>query len=258
MNEKLTYASMLEIPESTCNITYKPIKKSRSKSKKKTNSEQIKQQLVEKVNLEVNTPEQVEEYHNAAQVEQQIEEMVKNKPQKAKKEKRSKIIAIQLFAIGALAVTILLSSVLNENSGLNNLFKSVFSSTPTQEVTVDDRTYQDFSPVFMATENSAYSMINGVATMSGKGSVYSVLDGEVKRVQKNEQTGLYSVEVAHCDSFSTIVEGLDITYVEEGSQVFAKIPLGYAKNSGSTTCFMVDGAMVSNFEIVDNAVIWSV
>ncbi len=258
MNEKLTYASMLEIPESTCNITYKPIKKSRAKSKKKANSEQLKQQLVEKVNSEVNTPELPEE-QTTTEVERQIEALTGNVKPKKKKSKRSIIITAQLFAVGALAVTILLTSILNENSGLNNLFKGVFNSQPTQEViAVDNRTYQDFKPVFTATENSAYSLVNGVATMSGKGSVYSVLDGTVTRVTKNDETGLFAVEVAHSDNFSTIVEGLDMTYVAEGSQVFAKIPLGYAKNSGSTTCFMADGAILSDFQIVDNAVIWAV
>ena len=50
MNEKLQYASMLEIPVSTCNVSVKPAKKRLFSKKKKVNHEQVKEQLVKKVN----------------------------------------------------------------------------------------------------------------------------------------------------------------------------------------------------------------
>lgn len=50
MNEKLQYASMLEIPVNTCNVTYKPIKKRRIKRKKNLSSEEVKNELLKKVN----------------------------------------------------------------------------------------------------------------------------------------------------------------------------------------------------------------
>ena len=50
MNEKLQYASMLEIPVNTCNVTYKPIKKRRLKRKKHPSSEEVKNELLKKVN----------------------------------------------------------------------------------------------------------------------------------------------------------------------------------------------------------------
>ena len=37
MNEKLQYATMLEIPVSTCNVTFQPTKKKRAKTKKQQN-----------------------------------------------------------------------------------------------------------------------------------------------------------------------------------------------------------------------------
>ena len=50
MNEKLQYASMLEIPVSTCNVTYKPTKKRRFGRKKSAATEDVKKELLKKVN----------------------------------------------------------------------------------------------------------------------------------------------------------------------------------------------------------------
>ncbi len=49
MNEKLQYATMLEIPVQTCNITYKPQKR-KKKSKKQVHTEDVKDKLLKKVN----------------------------------------------------------------------------------------------------------------------------------------------------------------------------------------------------------------
>ena len=71
MNEKLQYASMLEIPVSTCNISSVKPKRKRFIRKKKVNDEQVKQQLLEKINGQ----EMVEE-QPASVEEQPIEEQI--------------------------------------------------------------------------------------------------------------------------------------------------------------------------------------
>ena len=48
MNEKLQYASMLEIPVQSCNISYKPIKK--KTKKKKAVQDDVKEKLLTKIN----------------------------------------------------------------------------------------------------------------------------------------------------------------------------------------------------------------
>lgn len=50
MNEKLQYASMLEIPVNTCKVTYKPVKKRRLRGRKPKACEEVKNELVKKVN----------------------------------------------------------------------------------------------------------------------------------------------------------------------------------------------------------------
>ena len=52
MDKKLQYATMLEIPVNTCSITFKEEKKRWFRRKKKPH-EQIKQELVDKVNAEI-------------------------------------------------------------------------------------------------------------------------------------------------------------------------------------------------------------
>ena len=50
MNDKLQYASMLEIPVSTCNITVKESKKKRQKRKKNIAQEDVKDRLIGQIN----------------------------------------------------------------------------------------------------------------------------------------------------------------------------------------------------------------
>ena len=72
MNEKLQYASMLEIPVNTCNITLSPIKKRKFKRKKKEDAEVVKNKLIEKVNTEI-MPEQSVGYVESQEQEIQKE-----------------------------------------------------------------------------------------------------------------------------------------------------------------------------------------
>lgn len=275
MNEKLQYASMLEMPTNSCNITYKPIKK-RKRAGVKRNSEQLKQSVLDKVNQSLNLPDSQQNFGNDAPICQDeqtkaellgeqnsqvttLDQTIDNgTPQKAKKHQKGfGFIIAQLFVIGGLIATILITNIRNENSGLNVFFKSVLAPDEVVNV-IDERTYKDFSPVFNA-QGEGYQIVNGVATKASSGSIYSTLDGTVKSVNFDQESGLYSIEISHCDNFSSKLEGLDLSYVSVGSKVFTNIPIGYSKNAGSTTCFISsNGAIISNFEIVDNAVIWAV
>ena len=60
MNEKLQYATMLEIPVSTCNVTFRPTKKKRTKTKKQQNPEVVKEKLLSKINSEKEEPQNLD------------------------------------------------------------------------------------------------------------------------------------------------------------------------------------------------------
>lgn len=59
MNEKLQYATMLEIPVSTCSVSSAPVKKKGAGRKKKVNPEEVKEKLLKKINSE-QVSEQIE------------------------------------------------------------------------------------------------------------------------------------------------------------------------------------------------------
>jgi hypothetical protein len=201
MNEKLQYASMLEIPVNTVNVTLKPSKKRRRKSKA-LDDEKVKQELIEKVNSEtVESLEQSSDYYSEEPsnetlgenfVEENFEqsETVTVKPMtKQKKKSRFSVIAVQFAAIGALVATIFLTSALNANSGINVFFRNVFSEDNTQ--TVDAREFSDFAPVInLNTEQ--YVLEDGVMTLNAVGSVYSPCNGTITDVTL-DGNGRYTV-----------------------------------------------------------------
>ena len=128
MNEKLQYASMLEMPVSTCSVSALP-KKRRFRKKKRVNDELVKQELLKKVNAEQDlTSEMVQDSAETlipqenqlelASLEQevaqnpiQIEQNTSNVYQSSRKHKKSPfkitVIGIQLVIIGVLVATLL-------------------------------------------------------------------------------------------------------------------------------------------------------
>ncbi len=272
MNEKLQYATMLEMPFSTANVTVMPNKK-RKKRTKKVNDESVKQELIEKVNSE-NPEEQaleqsldqvnLEEQENslmqteniAVENEQTNTASVKKMPKKGKfKNFKVSIIAVQIAVIGALIATIFLTSAINPNSGINTFFRGAFTSSPSQ--VVDEREHQEFAPV-IALDESEYIMENGVLTLNAVGSVYSPCDGVITSVLADEN-GKFTVEVEHSVNFKSRITGLDHVYGEQGAKVFSNIPVGYSLAEGATMCFTgADGSVISGYQIVDNSVVWAV
>ena len=268
MNEKLQYASMLEIPVSTCNITLQPLKKRRFRKKKKADTEAVKNKLIEKVNSEVQTEnleenledltekenviEQVyeENLNNEEFEEQTIVEPVENKRKKFK----FSIIGVQLTLIGVLVATIFLTNALYEDSGINVFLRSVFKTE--QASVIDDRGHEEFTPV-LSFNGSEVSVNDGIMSFAGSGSVYSPCDGTVTSVVVGED-GKYTVEITHSTNFKSILTGIDYAYAGLEQKVYGNIPVGYIKES-ATMCFVNQtGAVISNYQIVDGSVVWAV
>ncbi len=258
MNEKLQYAQMLEIPDTTCNISLKPIKKKKVKRKKDLAPETVKQELLDKVNAET------ESTAETPAVEETETSQLSNLPEvsqtatvrpKAKEKFKFSTVTIQLAVVIALIAVIAVTNLVNANSGINVFIKSLFSSTGT--VAVDERDFNDFTPVLSFGE-SQITLNEGMATISGEGSVYAPCDGKVTEATLNEN-GLYSLTISHSQNFSTKIEGLKFCYSNVGDSVYANIPVGYLENENATMCFLgAEGALITGYEIIDNAVIWAV
>ena len=269
MNEKLSYAQMLDIPF-TSSVTVKRAKKRRFFGKKKVNVDEIKDALIEKVNEDsdltpTETPILSEENKEAIDLPNLEGEKVLETPmpvetetssisyRKPKKIKKSRVIAVQLMVIGMLIAGIFITNAVMPNSGINTFFSQVFGTEVSE---TDSRNYTDFSPEIIPS-SSGFGVSEGVITINGKSSLYSPCNGKVDSVIKGED-GKFSVTIKHSDKFSTVISGLDYCYVEPDGKVLAKVPVGYA-NSGAKMCFYSgDGAIIVNFTITENTVIWAV
>lgn len=263
MNEKLQYASMLEIPVNTCNITLTPAKKGRRKKKRREESEGVKQELIEKINQknqEMTIPEQdgleslvdqplenPESPENSASVH-----AVENK--KEKKPHGFSIISAQVAVIGLLIVSIILTNYLYADSGINVFFREVFGAE--QTVSVDQREYDDFLPV-LSMGDAEVTLTDGIMSFSGAGSVYSPCDGVVSAITQTED-GKYTVEITHSTNFKSIISGIDYAYAGLEQKVYGNIPVGFVRD-GVTACFKnQDDAVISDYQIVDGGIVWSV
>ena len=272
MNEKLQYATMLEIHVSTCNVTFKPTKKKRFKRAKKVDHEIVKKQLVEKVNAEENLatlsenneqPVYAQENEILESTEEQVlaenvtEQSATVRPIEKKKRKFGiSVIGVQLTVIGLLIATIFLTTAVYPDSGVNVFLRSVFGTE--QNVSVDDRTFSDFAPVINLDDGASVALgEDGVMTLTGKGSVYAPCNGTVSAVIKGED-GKFSLEIMHSQNFKSVISGLDYAYADLNDSVYYNIPVGYI-SAGATMCFTGSaGAVISDYTIVNDTVVWAV
>lgn len=285
MNEKLEYRAMLDIPENTASVIVLPQKKKKAKSKP-VRVEDVKQKVIEKVNETttedvVTTPPIGEETTNIVppinetqddsannnvitETEKQINEeetavvRTVSKTEQTKKAKkglkRVSLVKVQVAIIGALIGVILLTSVINKNSGINTFMRGVFA--PSSLTEVDERLYTEFAPVFANASSDIVLDENGIITTGG--SVYSPVNGEVESVTALED-GTFEMVVKISENFSTKISGLKFTYLENGQKVTTTLPLGYADDASATMCFIgEDGEIIKDFSLTDNSVIWAV
>lgn len=264
MNEKLQYASMLEIPVNTCNITLQPLKKRKLRKKKKTDTEMVKNKLIEKVNTEIQTEKIEENFENPVdnlevvpdeniEIENYQTEYSENKAKNKKKFKFS-IIGVQLTLIGVLVATIFLTNALYADSGINVFLRSVFGSE--QASVVDERTFDEFTPV-LSIGDGEVSVTDGIMSFTGSGSVYSPCDGTVSAITVNDD-GKYTIEITHSTNFKSVLSGIDYAYAGLDQIVYGNIPVGYVTES-ATMCFKNQmGAVISDYQIVDGSVVWAV
>ena len=279
MNEKLQYATMLEIPVNTCNVTLKTGKRKKSSRKKVKNPEEVKEELMSKINSEqfneensaMDLQNQAEEYKDAindvgmpedVQDESQVyadseEQTVSVKPiEQPKKKFRFSIIATQFVIIGVLVTTIFLTNVFNANSGINVFFRNVFGGEQTN--VVDQRTHDEFAPVLAVGDMSDVSLSDGVMTFSGEGSVYAPCNGKITSVAQ-DGNGRYILEITHSENFKSVISGIDLAYAGLDDTVYSNIPVGYVSADGATMCFKGgDGTVISDYEIVDGSIVWAV
>jgi hypothetical protein len=258
MNEKLSYAEMLDIPSSTSVITYKAPKtraKFRLFPKKplKKDHEEVKKELVEKLNNESEellgkeTLEQ-ESLDNEREVKEEINPTSVVRV-KEKKKKKPSVIAIQFAVIGLLLLAIFFTNALMQNSAINVFFGGVFGGAEVN----DSRVFSDFTPLV----NGGETFSNGVLSLTDKKSVYPPCDGKITSCVK-EPDETFTVMVSHSDKFATLVSGLKYFYFGVGDSVYVNVPIGFS-GENSEMCFTdSDGAVITGWTLTENEVKWAV
>ena len=273
MNEKLQYASMLDIPVCTTSVST-ITKKKKARKKKRVNDELVKAELLKKVNSEPDLNEGlVEEITDLVATNRQTDLISQNEQELGQetaleqstsnvymaKIKRKKspfkitVVGVQLLIIGVLVATIFLTNALYKDSGINVFLRGVFG---TENSVVDAREYNEFSPVISMGNNDGVIISDGMITFAGEGSVYAPCDGVVKKILVAEN-GRYSIEIEHSKNFRSIISDVERVYVSEGDRVFGNIPVGYLESDGATMCFTNgQGELLDDYEMVDNTVVW--
>ncbi len=171
----------------------------------------------------------------------------------SKKERRFKaVISAQVVAIFALVSAIILTNLFWENSGMNTLFKSVFQS---EDITVNELEYDDFSLTLPIADVSGVALEDGAIAINGEYSLYPVCDGKISSVERAEN-GTYTLTVEHSNSFSSVIEGLDMVYFSLGEEVSRHMPIGYVKNSAKV--FLYNGAsLLTDYATVENSIVFN-
>ena len=234
MKDGMEYAEMLGMEVSSCDVYVKP-KKTRKKK-------ELKDDVIKKVNEP--------EVANADLGEFETDIPVRSNGEK-KKKFRFDVVYAEGVAVFLLAVTILLTNIFWENSGMNRLFKSAFGDG--QTVQTDTRTNVNFNAQSPSGEMEV-TLDKGVMVFSGKGSLYPVCDGKVASVV--EEDGKYTITLKHSDVFKTVISGVDFVYADQGDDVFKYVPVCYVNGGDAKVSMYNQDVLVTNYVVEGGSIVW--
>lgn len=167
-------------------------------------------------------------------------------------------LGIEFAAACALCGAIFLTNVFMPSSAINTFFRTL--TTPQSSTQADARTYSDFTLTGVVSDFTEVEMTlspTGILTFTEKCCVYPAADGVISAVQQNAD-GTYTIRVAHSDSFSGVIKGLQCVYYAVGDEVKANVPVGYSDGEGEVQVTMYsEGVLLNCFEITEeNCLAW--
>ncbi len=296
MNEEIEYAEMLEIPVSTVNVIRKRRRRKKNDESPLNDSlesknARLKDSLIESVNsrlteeketevpretqreIEENGPEGNINFHDDERVdtvrlystnEDGTELFPYDYPlndrneYEPKRESRATRIALGVeFGLAcALCSAIFLTNVFVPNSAINTFFRSMRNSSETATA----KSYTDFtlSPVVSELSDAKLSLSpEGVLSFTDECCVYPAADGTVCELIKGED-GLYTLKISHSDSFTGVIEGLNVVYYAVGEEIKANVPVGFSKGEEEVRFTMYsEGELLNCFELTEeNCLAW--
>ena len=234
MKDGMEYAEMLGMEVSSCDVYVKPKKTRRKK--------ELKDDVIKKVNEPEVATADLGEFETDIPVRSNGEK---------KKKFRFDVVYAEGVAVFLLAVTILLTNIFWENSGMNRLFKSAFGDG--QTVQADTRTNVNFNAQSPSGEMEV-TLDKGVMVFSGKGSLYPVCDGKVASVV--EEDGKYTITLKHSDVFKTVISGVDFVYADQGDDVFKYVPVCYVNGGNAKVSMYNQDVLVTNYVVEGGSIVW--
>ena len=232
MKDGIDYAEMLGLEVSSCDVTIKP-----KKNKKKKD---IIGDILKKVNAPKASAASACDGGEVGAIPEKTNRAEKN------------IVYAEGVAAFVLVVSILLTNIFWENSGINRLFKRAFGGAET--AVTDTRVNTNFNAKAPSGELEV-KLENGVMEYSGKGSLYPVCDGKVVSVV--EEDGKYTVTVKHSDVFKSVISGVDFVYADKGDEVFKYVPVCFV-NDGTAKVYMYNqDALITDYVIEGGSIVWA-
>ena len=249
MNQELDYADMLEIPVSTVNVVKKKsLFKKKPAAPAPLDDEDIKERVVESVNERVGAYVYAEDVSDPPEPEKK-----KSRFKKLKGNKATITLIVETVAVGAIAIGIFLTNIFMPNRAINT-FLHRFTASAEKE-----RVFSEFtlSPVVSDRSDAEVSVSeSGVLSFTAEGSVYPVCEGTVSAVY--EESGSYTVEIAHTSTFSSVVTGLNTVYAEKGNKVLSNVPVGYSNGEQEVRVSMYDsGTLLNCYTLAGTVPVWN-
>ena len=245
MNEQLDYAEMLEIPVNTVNVTKKKSIFKRSKQKAQPQDD-IKERVVESVN----------ERMGAYVISEDVSDPPKPEKVKTvgKRDRKSVILWTEAALVGIIAIGIFITNLLMPSTVINT-FLSSFSEPTKEEPVYSQLTLSNVVGDFSDAEVTLNE--NGVLCFTAKGGVYPVCDGTVSKVV--ESNGIYTMEIAHTSTFTSVITGLNDAYSAVGTKVADNIPVGYSDGEAEVRVTLYDnGVALSCITLKNEVPVWTV
>jgi hypothetical protein len=243
MDEQLDYAEMLEIPVNTVNV----VKKKGVFSGRLKRRQNLKEQVLDSVN------EHMQSEADNMSVETECLSCEQNDGTAKREGSHAIILVAETIAVCAIAGGIFLTNLYVPNTVINTLVSSIFEEQEVVEQTYDQLT---LTSVLSQLAEGEVNVDDGVITFTQTASVYPIYDGQVTSIVQED--GLYTVEIAHTSTFSSVVKGLDEVYVDVGASVVGNIPFAHSNGQNAVCISLYDGqSALSCFTLSGSTPVWT-
>ena len=287
MNETPNYADMIEIPVQTSSVTVVEPTKKRIKKKRKT-VEELKDEVIKKVNLET---ERYEEFKNSAKNNQNESDIDLTEKERALIDKIKNGVELDDIDNSFNGELPLDSEPILEKPEVNTVTIKTRSQKPsikkklvaicciifvfavavTSSVLIADKLslptlfsspeevidkYTVFNATIPSKVIDSVTLKDGVMSVSSKGAIYSLADGVVSSIATDGES--FTVEITHGEDFKTVFSGMDLTYFSVGEKVYKTLPLGYSNGETAYTVSLYSASgLITDYSLKGDTIVWA-